>query len=46
MADINTYINRPSLDAPERMDRHNELTHWSRDTVIKSAACEGIVLSD
>ena len=46
MADINTYISRPSFDAPERMDRHNELTHWNRDSTIKSAAREGIVLGD
>lgn len=46
MADINTYITRPSFDAPERMDRHNELTHWNRDTAMKSAAREEIALSD
>ena len=46
MADINAYITRPSFDAPERMDRHNELTHWNRDSTIKSAAREGIVLGD
>jgi tRNA 2-thiouridine synthesizing protein E len=46
MADINTYLSRPSADAPARMDRHNELTHWNRATVIKSAAREGIILSD
>ena len=46
MADINAYISRPSFDAPERMDRHNELTHWNRDSTIKSAAREGVVLGD
>ncbi|MEA2094690.1 MAG: TusE/DsrC/DsvC family sulfur relay protein [Pseudomonadota bacterium] len=46
MADINTYITRPSFDDPERMDRHNELTHWNRDTAMKSAAREGMALSD
>lgn len=46
MADINTYIARPSFDAPERVDRHIELIHWSRETAIKSALHEGIVLSE
>ena len=46
MADINTYITRPSVDTPERMDRHNELTHWNRDSAIKSAARGGIILGD
>jgi tRNA 2-thiouridine synthesizing protein E len=46
MADINTYITRPSLDAPERMDRHNELAHWDRDSARESAAHEGIELTD
>ena len=46
MADINAYISRPSFDAPERMDRHNQLTHWNRDSAMKSAAREGIVLGD
>ncbi len=46
MADINAYISRPGPDTPERMDRHNELTHWNRDSTIKSAAREGIVLGD
>ena len=46
MADINAYITRPSFDVPERMDRHNELTHWNRDSAMKSAAREGIVLGD
>jgi tRNA 2-thiouridine synthesizing protein E len=46
MADINTYITRPSPDAPERMDRHNELAHWSRELAMKSAHQEGIELTD
>ena len=46
MANINSYIVRPSFDAPERMDRHNELAHWNRDTAMKSAALEGMALSD
>ena len=46
MADINTYITRPSSDAPERMDRHIELAHWNRDSTMESAAHEGIELTD
>ncbi|MGB5472900.1 MAG: TusE/DsrC/DsvC family sulfur relay protein [Gammaproteobacteria bacterium] len=46
MADINAYITRPSLDAPERMDRHNELAHWNRDSAMELAAHEGIILGD
>jgi TusE/DsrC/DsvC family sulfur relay protein len=46
MADINAYITRPSRDAPERMDRHEELAHWSRDSATESAAREGIELGD
>ena len=46
MADINTYITRPSPDAPERMDRHNELAHWDRDCALESAAREGIELGE
>jgi len=46
MADINTYIIRPSPDAPERMDRHNELAHWDRDCASETAAREGIELTD
>jgi len=46
MADINTYIARPSFDNPERMDRHNELTHWKSDTAMTSAAREEIELGD
>jgi tRNA 2-thiouridine synthesizing protein E len=46
MADINTYINRPSHDAPERMDRHNEIAHWDRDSAMRVAAREGIELDD
>jgi TusE/DsrC/DsvC family sulfur relay protein len=44
MAAINTYITRPSRDAPERIDRHNELTHWNRSNAVESAALEGITL--
>jgi tRNA 2-thiouridine synthesizing protein E len=46
MADINTYITRPSFDAPEHMDRRNELMHWSRGATRKLAAIEGMTLSD
>jgi tRNA 2-thiouridine synthesizing protein E len=44
MADINTYISRPSPDEPERMDRHNELAHWDRDSALELATQEGIEL--
>jgi tRNA 2-thiouridine synthesizing protein E len=46
MADINTYINRPSSDDPQRMDRHNELAHWRRDIALQSAVSEGVELDD
>ena len=46
MADINTYINRPSHDTPERMDRHNEIAHWDRDIAVQTAAREDIELTD
>ena len=46
MAAINTYISRPSSDAPERVDRHIELAHWNRETAVESAAQEGIRLTD
>jgi tRNA 2-thiouridine synthesizing protein E len=46
MADINSYITRPSSDAPERMDRHNELAHWDRDRARQAAAGEGMELDD
>ena len=46
MADINTYISRPSFDPPERVDRHNELLQWDRDTTIDLAARDGMTLSD
>jgi tRNA 2-thiouridine synthesizing protein E len=46
MPDINAYITRPSRDAPERMDRHNELARWTRDRARESAAYEGIQLGD
>ena len=46
MADINTYISRPSHDAPERMDRHNEIAHWDRESAVQTAAGEGIELGD
>jgi len=46
MADINTYINHPSHDDPERLDRHNELAHWDRNSALESAASEGIELDD
>ena len=46
MADINTYFAKPCLDSPERMDRHNELAHWSRATATDAARREGIELDD
>ena len=46
MADINAYITRPSSDAPDRMDRHNELAHWNREIALESAAHEEIELGD
>jgi len=46
MADINTYITRPSTDAPERMDRHNELAHWDREHALQAAADEEITLDE
>jgi tRNA 2-thiouridine synthesizing protein E len=46
MADINTYLAKPCLDSPERMDRHNELAHWSRATATDAARREGIELDD
>ncbi|MGD8313029.1 MAG: TusE/DsrC/DsvC family sulfur relay protein [Gammaproteobacteria bacterium] len=46
MADINTYIGRPSHDSPERMDRHIEIAHWDRDSAGHTAASEGIELGD
>ena len=45
MAAINTYISRPSSDPPERMDRHDELAHWSREIAQETAAREGVELT-
>jgi len=45
MADINSYLARPSDDSPERMDRHNELAHWNRKDTEQAAAAQGIELS-
>jgi tRNA 2-thiouridine synthesizing protein E len=45
MADINTYLARPSSDPPERMDRFVELAQWNRYLSMQLAASEGIELS-
>lgn len=45
MPDINTYLNHPSNDDPERMDRHNEMRDWDRETATRLAEGEGITLT-
>jgi tRNA 2-thiouridine synthesizing protein E len=45
MADINSYLARPSNDSPERMDRHTDLAHWNRYVSMQLADNEGIELS-
>lgn len=44
MADINTYLGRPSRDSPDHLDRRNELAHWNRNIAMDAARHEGIEL--
>lgn len=46
MPDINKFIMNPSSASPEVIDRKLDMPEWSREIAQKTAAAEGITMTD